>query len=298
MTKQHNGSITMISVDSVNILNPRVRNMKVFDGIVQNIAAVGLKRPITVMPCRSGAEGKEYDLVCGQGRLEAFIACGQKTIPAMVIDTTQEQALLMSLVENVARRKHKPMELLQGVAILHSQGYDAKAIAAKIGHNHEYIGGVIKLLDHGEERLVSAVEAGLIPITLAINVAMSPQDEQKAIQEAYENKQLSGQKLMAAKRLLETRRRHGKEFQGRRNSTPRAKREAVSAREILKAYQREVERKRLLARKAEVVNTRLLFLVEAMRCLLKEEQFTTLLRVEHLETMPKQLAGLLAGKGG
>lgn len=296
--KQSNASIKTIPVDSVNILNPRVRNAKVFDGIVHNITQVGLKRPITVTPCRSGADGKEYDLVCGQGRLEAFIACGQTMIPAMVIDASEEQALIMSLVENVARRKHKPMELLQGVEILRSQGYDAKEIARKIGHKFEYINGVMRLLEHGEERLVSAVEAGHIPITLAIDVAMSPQDEQKAIQEAYENKQLSGQKLMAARRLFETRRRYGKELYGPKKYRPQARNDEVTAREILKAYKREVERKRLLARKADVVNTRLLFLVEAMRCLMQEDHFTTLLRAEGLETMPKQLAGLLTAKGG
>lgn len=294
--KQSNASIKTIPVDSINILNPRVRNAKIFEGIVHNITQVGLKRPITVTPCRSGVEGKKYDLVCGQGRLEAFIACGETMIPAMVIDASEEQALIMSLVENVARRKHKPMELLQGVEILRGQGYDPKEIAAKIGHKVDYINGVVKLLDHGEERLVSAVEAGHIPITLAIDVALSPQDEQKAIQEAYENKQLSGHKLMAARRLLETRRRYGKELYGQKKYRPQARNAEVSAREVLKAYKREVERKRLLARKADVVNTRLLFLVEAMRCLMQEDHFTTLLRAEGLETMPAQLASLLSAK--
>ena len=157
--KHPHTSITMIPVDHINVLNPRVRNAKLFEGIVQNIAKVGLKRPITVMPCRSKTEGKEYDLVCGQGRLEAFVACGQKMIPAMVINASEEQALIMSLAENVARRRHKPMELMQGVEILRSQGYDAKTIGDKIGHKQDYINGIIKLLDHGEELLVSAVEA-------------------------------------------------------------------------------------------------------------------------------------------
>ena len=188
-------SVQMIPVDSIHILNPRVRNPKIFDGIVHNMTQVGMKRPITVMPRRSNAEGKSFDLVCGQGRLEAFLACGQKMIPAMVIDASEEQALIMSLVENVARRKHKPMELLQGVEILRSQGYDSKAIASKIGHKTDYVNDIIKLIDHGEERLVAAVEAGHMPVMLAINIAMAPQDEQQAIQEAYESKQLSGHKL-------------------------------------------------------------------------------------------------------
>lgn len=290
-------TVQMISIDSIHILNPRVRNTAIFDGIVHNMTQVGIKRPITVMPRRTRGDGKAYDLVCGQGRLEAFMACGQKMIPAMIIDANEEQALIMSLVENVARRKHKPMELLQGVEILRSQGYDAKEIAAKIGHKTEYVNNVIKLLEHGEERLVAAVESGQMPVMLAIDIAMSPQDEQRAIQEAYEKKQLSGHKLMVARKLLETRRRQGKAFEARKSSPSGARSQAVSAQEILKAYRREVDRKRLLARKADAVNTRLLFIVEAMRCLRQEDHFMTLLRAEGLETMPKQLAKLLAARG-
>ena len=287
-------SVQMIPVDSIHILNPRVRNTKIFDGIVHNMTQVGIKRPITVMPRRRSLEGKTFDLVCGQGRLEAFMACGQKMIPAIVIDASEEQALIMSLVENVARRKHKPMELLQGVEILRSQGYDAKAIGIKIGHKTDYVNNLIKLLDHGEERLVAAVEAGQMPVMLAIDIAMSPQDEQRAIQQAYENKQLSGHKLMATKKLLETRRRHGKFFDHRKREASGTRSQGISAQEVLKAYRREVDRKRLLARKADAVNTRLLFIVEAMRCLRQEDHFMTLLRAEGLETMPKQLAKLLS----
>lgn len=288
-------SVQMIPVDSIHILNPRVRNPKIFDGIVHNMTQVGMKRPITVMPRRSNTEGKSFDLVCGQGRLEAFLACGQKMIPAMVIDASEEQALIMSLVENVARRKHKPMELLQGVEILRSQGYDSKAIASKIGHKTDYVNDIIKLIDHGEERLVAAVESGHMPVMLAINIAMAPQDEQQAIQEAYESKQLSGHKLMAVRRLLENRRRNGKAIYSRKRNSTSGR--SLSANDVLKAYKREVDRKRLLARKADAVNTRLLFIVEAMRCLRQEDHFMTLLRAEGLESMPKQLAKLLTSRG-
>lgn len=297
MRVSNEGAVQLIPVESIHVLNPRVRNSKIFDGIVHNMTQVGIKRPITVTPRRGKqADGKLYDLVCGQGRLEAFQACGQKMIPALVVNASEEQALVMSLVENVARRKHKPMELLQGVEILRRQGYDAKAIGTKIGHKTDYVNSVIKLLDHGEERLVAAVETGQMPVVLAMDIAMSPTDEQRAIQDAYESKQLSGHKLMAVRRLLETRRRHGKGFDNRNKRSQTSARN-LSAQEVLKAYKREVDRKRLLARKADAVNTRLLFIVEAMRCLRQEDHFMTLLRAEGLETMPKQLAKLLHSKG-
>lgn len=44
---------------------------------------------------RSGEEG--FDLVCGQGRLEAYQACGAKEIPALIVDIPLEDRLLRSL---------------------------------------------------------------------------------------------------------------------------------------------------------------------------------------------------------
>lgn len=133
MKNSPTSKVTMIEIDKINILNPRLRNKKIFTQVIDNIVQVGLKRPITVTPCNSGTEGKEYDLVCGQGRLEAFLSCGQTHIPAIVIDATEEQALIMSLVENLARRHQRAQDLLQAIEILKKQGYSIREISEKTG---------------------------------------------------------------------------------------------------------------------------------------------------------------------
>jgi ParB family chromosome partitioning protein len=297
---QRTANIKMIDVDRINILNPRVRNQKTFFDIASNITKVGLKKPITVMPCKSGTGGKDYDLVCGQGRLEAFMACGQKEIPALVIDASEEQALIMSLVENLARRQHRAADLMQGVEVLRKQGYDASAIAGKTGLSPGYVQGVLDLMEKGEERLVAAVETGHMSLSLAIQVANSPGDEQHALQEAYETKQLRGQKLLVAKRLLDTRRRHGKSFTdetGRKRYRSGSGDKKLSAQAILNAYKRDVNRKKLLARRAHRTSQSLLFVKEALRDLLKEEPFRNLLQAEKLLTLPKPLADFMAEKG-
>ena len=79
--------IRSVPVDLITILNPRVRNKRIFQELVNSIAHLGLKKPITI----SQRPGKtRFDLVCGQGRLEAFIALGQTEIPAIVIDAAEE----------------------------------------------------------------------------------------------------------------------------------------------------------------------------------------------------------------
>lgn len=289
--------IKIIEIDRINILNPRVRNHKILLDIATNMTQVGLKRPITVTPRRSGADDKDYDLICGQGRIEAFTACGQTQIPAIVIDASEEQALIMSLVENLARRQHRATDLLQGVDILQKQGYSTEAISNKTGLSSDYVQDVLNLMDRGEERLLSAVEAGHMPITLAIRIAENPKNEQRALHEAYESKQLRGNRLLLAKRLIDTRKRRGKTFaDGRRRKRDKSEK-AISAQDVLNVYQREVDRKRLLTRKADMVSNRLLFVTEALRQLLQDEHFNTLLRAESLTTLPKPLAGLMVEKG-
>lgn len=295
MKKSQKSSIQLIEIARINILNPRERNKKIFRDMMENITKVGLKRPITVTPCKSFVEGKDYDLVCGQGRLETFIACGEKYIPAIVIDASEEDALIMSLVENLARRNHRPIDLLHGIEILQKKGYESKAIAGKTGLTVEYINMVLNLLERGEERLLVAVEAGTIPVSVAVRIADSPGEEQNALQEAYENKLLRGRKLLVAKKLLETRRRHGKSLDSR-GAKHSKETKTISAHEVLKIYHKEVDRKRMLIRKADLANNRVLFITGALRQLFAEEHFMTLLQAEGLTTLPKQLSMLLEGK--
>ncbi|MEM6759243.1 MAG: ParB N-terminal domain-containing protein [Pseudomonadota bacterium] len=65
----------LVPIDAITVVNPRVHNQKVFEVIKANIAELGLKRPITVAVRETEGEGEpNYELVCGQGRMEAFKA--------------------------------------------------------------------------------------------------------------------------------------------------------------------------------------------------------------------------------
>jgi ParB family chromosome partitioning protein len=123
-------AVKMIPIDHITVVNPRVRNKRVFKEITENISEIGLKKPITVA-CRETSEGPRYDLVCGQGRLEAFQNLGQREIPALVVDAGSEDCLVMSLVENLARRQHRAIDPLHDLEGLKQRGYTPEDIAAK-----------------------------------------------------------------------------------------------------------------------------------------------------------------------
>lgn len=298
---KHSSKVKMILIGEINILNPRVRNKKIFSGITENISGVGLKKPITVTTCKSGTAGMKYDLVCGQGRLEAFVACGQTHIPAIIVEASEEQALIMSLVENCARRQHRPIDLLHGIEALQKRGYEAKEIAEKTGLTIDYVFSILRLMARGEERLLSAVESGQVPVFIAAQIADTPDEEiQRVLQELYETKQLRGRRLMQAKKLIELRMRQGKSFarRGRPAAGSRLYKDTpISAHDVMKVFKKEVDRKRYITNKAEIVSNHLIFVTTALKRLFKEEHFNVLLQAEKLHTLPKSVSDLMEAKG-
>ena len=65
--------------------------------------------------------------------MEAFVALGENPIPAIVVDADERRLLVMSVIENIARRQQRPLELLQDIAILRDRGYTDHQIADKTG---------------------------------------------------------------------------------------------------------------------------------------------------------------------
>ena len=89
--------VEMVSVGHITVPNPRVRSKVSFDQLVDSIAKVGLKKPITLTRRVNDGSDMRYDLVCGQGRLEAFVALGQRDIPAIIEEVSEEDRMLRRL---------------------------------------------------------------------------------------------------------------------------------------------------------------------------------------------------------
>ncbi len=273
--------VQMIPIESIRVLNPRSRNRKKYREIITNISDVGLKRPITV--CRR--KGDTYDLVCGQGRLDACRQLGQAMVPAIVKDISTEDALLMSLVENIARRKPTTMETVRQLALLRERGYSEPDIARKTGILECHVYEFLHLYDHGEERLLAAVEMGRIAVPTAAIIARSEHgDVQRALLEAFEQGQISSGDLTRARLIADSRKAFGKvRAAGSRQSR-------MTGDAIVRAFRREQQKQRQALKKAELCETRLFFSVNALKALFGDENFVNLLRAEGLESLPEYLA--------
>lgn len=296
MTVTRPQTIEMIPISRITVLNPRARNKRQHREIVNNIETIGLKRPITVSK-HDGPGGTRYDLVCGEGRLEAFQMLGQTEIPAVVIEATESECLVMSLVENIARRVQRPIDVMNEIGALRKRGYTEAEISRKIGITSSWVSMIVTLLERGEERLLSAVETGLIPISLAMEISRAESEEaQNLLLDAYETGKLRGKKLASVRRLLDLRMRGRSKSMTSGKFGRKGTNRKLTAGDLMQVYQREAEKQRLLVKKSDFTQTRLLFIVEAIKDLLADDGFLTLLRAEGLETMPRALAMRIAGE--
>jgi ParB family chromosome partitioning protein len=293
-------SVTLIPIDRIEVLNSRDRNLRVFEEIVHNIKQIGLKKPITVTQRASDDGEPSYLLVCGEGRLNAFRILGETHIPALVVDVDDEDAFIMSLAENIARRAYRPLEILADIEVLRDRGYSEELIIEKTGLSPKYVKDIVFLLDKGEERLIEGVQRGNIPLTTALEIARAAENVTEGeanlgdlLQEAYENGQLKGRQIIEAKRLIEKR-----EAFGPGSSLAGRFKPPTSSYSLVRTYQKEVERQRKMVLKAEHAHQRLLLVVQGLKTLFTDEHFVNLLRAEQLDTLPKYLAEKIQFDGG
>lgn len=283
--------IMMIPVERIHVINPRSRGAKRYRSITRSITNLGLKTPIVVSPRRSdgGDDEMEYELVCGQGRLEAFRAAGEEQIPARIIDVPKDDLLLMGLIENIARRQAKRSELTGEILRLEKLGYNTYQISQKIDCNFDFVQGVIKLHRAGEERLLEAVMNDRVSIVAAnlIADATSNTEAQDAIMQAYENKEIQTRGLATVKRLLDQR-----EYLGKSLRRTHSKKRPANRGSIVAAYRREMEKQKQMVKKARICEARLVFIAEAFKRLKQDENFMTLLRAENIDSLPEPLKNL------
>ena len=288
-------AIQTIPIERIVVLNPRVRDPKKFAEIVDSIRKVGLKQPITVSRTRGASGEVAYNLVCGQGRMEAFQALEQTEIPAIVTDLSEEDSLVASLVENIARSQPLPGDLFRAIGDLVERGYSNAKIGAKIGYSATHVGRIRRLLKAGEERLLIAVEAGKMPLGVAVGIAEAQDDRaQELLDEAYNSGELTLSQMPRARSAIEHRERYGKALKrdtGERKST--SKSYDALARRLKEA----VKNHGALISSAHTASEHLRVLVEGLRMLLSEDHFLTLLRAEQVQSMPAPLAHLVQTPG-
>ena len=111
--------------------------------LVASIQEFGVIEPIVVRPLPDG----KYELVAGHRRFIAAQRSGLQSVPAIVRNVSDEEALLFSLIENLQREDLTPLEEAEALARLANEfGFTHQKIAEQVGKSRSYITNSLRLL--------------------------------------------------------------------------------------------------------------------------------------------------------
>jgi ParB family chromosome partitioning protein len=124
--------------------------------LADSVRADGVLQPIVVRPRPDGT----YELIAGERRWRAAHAAGAATIPAVVRETGDRDALVLALVENVAREELSPLEEARAYAVLLDEfGLSLGDVAGRVGRSKPSVSNRLRLLDLPDD-VLALVERG------------------------------------------------------------------------------------------------------------------------------------------
>jgi ParB family chromosome partitioning protein len=146
-----------IAVDLID-RNPYQTRMAVNEEALQELAAsilaVGVMQPVMVRP-----NGGRYQLIAGERRWLASQRAGKTTLPAVVKQVSNEQAMEMTIIENLQREDLNPMEQARAYQRLASEfGLTQEEMARRTGKDRTSISNFMRLLKLPEitQRLIQS----------------------------------------------------------------------------------------------------------------------------------------------
>jgi ParB family chromosome partitioning protein len=113
-------------------------------GLAESIKAQGLVQPVVVRPRAAGG----FELIAGERRWRAAREAGVTSVPAVVREADDREALLLGLVENVAREQLSPVEEARAYAVLLDEfELSLGAVAERVGKSKPTISNRLRLLE-------------------------------------------------------------------------------------------------------------------------------------------------------
>ena len=112
------------------------------EALAVSIREVGVLQPIVV---RRGDTG--FELIAGERRLRAAKAAGLATIPAVVRESDDTEALREALIENIHREDLNPIELAEAFReLLEELDLKQETLAERLGVSRSHVANTIRLL--------------------------------------------------------------------------------------------------------------------------------------------------------
>jgi len=120
----------------------RQLDQQALDELARSIAASGVLQPVIVRP----VNGK-FQLIAGERRWLAAQRAGKSTLPAIVRQASNQQAMELTIIENLQRQDLNPMEEARAFARLSREfGLTQEQIAQRTGKDRASVANSLRLL--------------------------------------------------------------------------------------------------------------------------------------------------------
>jgi ParB family transcriptional regulator, chromosome partitioning protein len=126
--------------------------------LTASIKESGVLQPIMVRRKGDGV----YELIAGERRWRASKEAGLETIPVVIRNCSDQEALLLALVENLQREDLNPMETARAYSRMMTEfGLTQEAIAIKVGRDRSSVANFVRLI-HLPPEVQELVEGGTL----------------------------------------------------------------------------------------------------------------------------------------
>ncbi|WP_448191594.1 ParB/RepB/Spo0J family partition protein [Azospirillum sp. sgz301742] len=134
--------------------------------LAASVEQKGLLQPINVREVAAD----RFRIVAGERRYWAFRQLDRETIPALILDTDDAQAL--ALIENVQRIDLHPVDLARSLErLISDKGLTQEQAAALIGKSQEYVARLLGILRLPADILNEAPEHAQVSVSLLMELA-------------------------------------------------------------------------------------------------------------------------------
>ena len=181
--------------------------------LVESVRENGVITPVLIRP----TAGNQYEMISGHRRMHAAELAGLSTIPAIVRDMTDDEAVIAMVDANIQREELLPSEKAfafkmkmdaikhQGITFGHDvQKWSHEEIGKKSGMSGRQVNRYIRLTELVPE-LLDLVDCKKINLTLAVDISYIDKEIQKWIYEYIrDNGFIKPNQITALRKQLET----------------------------------------------------------------------------------------------
>ncbi len=182
------GTLKVLSVDQL-IPTPDNKREGITNesvaSLAKSIGKHGMLQPLVVRKHPS-IDG-QWEIRAGERRWKAAKLAGLKHVPAILRVLSDEEALAVTIAENLQRKDPHPLEMAATVQQAIDRGYDLKAIASQVGKSVQTVARLASLTNLSEawrsEVLLQDSDASLLSVAHLELIARLPKATQDALTE-------------------------------------------------------------------------------------------------------------------